>query len=143
VRARARAVLDAGSVPPLDTSTVRPEGAILRTFGGLASGPEPLHRLHAFMARFLRGAAGQRLTPLECLDLVCNIGEVVVGGGVRRYTPRTCCACWPLSLCGTAAQICVVTVSAFKMLQECVLLCCMLCRLTPQSDAFSSCAGQR
>jgi hypothetical protein len=91
--------LYAGRVPPLDTSAVRPEGSILKTFGGLASGPEPLHRLHAFMARLFRGAAGRRLTPTECHDLVCNIGEVVVGGGVRRYAPRTCCACWPLSLC--------------------------------------------
>eukprot|EP00892_Ulva_mutabilis_P001880 jgi/Ulvmu1/11693/UM008_0103.1 len=73
-----------GTVRELDTRDVRPEGAILRTFGGLASGPRPLHELHAFMLDLFRGAAGRRLTPLECHDLVCKIGEIVVVGGVRR-----------------------------------------------------------
>lgn len=76
--------LYAGRVPPLDTRDVRPEGSVLKTFGGLASGPEPLHRLRDFMATLFRGAAGRKLTPVECHDLICNIGEVVVVGGVRR-----------------------------------------------------------
>jgi hypothetical protein len=79
--------LYSGVLRPLDTSAVRPEGSILKTFGGLASGPRPLHELHEFAAATFRGAAGRRLTPLECHDLVCKIGESVVVGGVRR------CAC--------------------------------------------------
>lgn len=78
------AALYRGDVPQLDTRDVRPEGSILRTFGGLASGPAPLHELHAFMVDVFRGAAGRRLSPLECHDLVCKIGEIVVVGGVRR-----------------------------------------------------------
>ena len=83
--------LYAGKMPPLDTSKVRPEGSILKTFGGLASGPEPLHRLRAFMVDLFRNAAGRQLTPLECHDLVCNIGEVVVVGGVRRRASAAAC----------------------------------------------------
>lgn len=76
--------LYAGTLRPFDTSDVRPEGAILQTFGGLASGPAPLHELHAFAEKVFREARGRRLTPLECHDLVCKIGESVVVGGVRR-----------------------------------------------------------
>lgn len=76
--------LYAGKVCAFDTRDVRPEGAVLKTFGGLASGPEPLHRLQAFLVDMFKGAAGRKLTPLECHDMVCNIGEVVVVGGVRR-----------------------------------------------------------
>jgi ribonucleoside-triphosphate reductase (thioredoxin) len=73
-----------GQLHPFDTSEVRPEGAILHTFGGLASGPKPLHDLHAFAEKIFKEAAGRRLTPLECHDLVCKIGASVVVGGVRR-----------------------------------------------------------
>ena len=76
--------LYAGKLHPFDTADVRPKGAILQTFGGLASGPGPLHDLHAFAEKVFREAAGRRLTPLECHDLVCKIGESVVVGGVRR-----------------------------------------------------------
>lgn len=79
--------LYSGTLRPFDTSDVRPEGSILKTFGGLASGPKPLHDLHAFAATVFREAAGRRLTPLECHDLVCKIGESVVVGGVRRCAP--------------------------------------------------------
>lgn len=78
------AALYRGEVPQLDTRDVRPEGSILRTFGGLASGPQPLHELHEFMVELFQRGAGRRLTPLECHDLVCKIGEIVVVGGVRR-----------------------------------------------------------
>jgi ribonucleoside-triphosphate reductase len=73
-----------GRVTKFDFSQVRPAGARLRTFGGRASGPEPLRDLFAFTTRIVRGAAGRRLTALELHDIVCKIGEVVVVGGVRR-----------------------------------------------------------
>lgn len=76
--------LYSGTLRPFDTSDVRPEGSILKTFGGLASGPKPLHDLHEFAEKVFREAAGRKLTPLECHDLVCKIGESVVVGGVRR-----------------------------------------------------------
>jgi ribonucleoside-triphosphate reductase (thioredoxin) len=78
------ALLYQGSVPTWDTSKVRPAGSILKTFGGRASGPEPLLELFRFVADVFRNAAGRRLTSLECHDIVCKIAEVVVVGGVRR-----------------------------------------------------------
>lgn len=77
-------LLIAGQVPKWDVSGVRPAGARLRTFGGRASGPEPLVRLFEFTVRLFRQAAGRRLTPIECHDLMCMIADVVVVGGVRR-----------------------------------------------------------
>lgn len=77
-------LLYAGQVPSWDTSKVRKAGAKLRTFGGRASGPEPLVNLFEFCVHTFRLAAGRRLTSLECHDLLCKIGEVVVVGGVRR-----------------------------------------------------------
>jgi ribonucleoside-triphosphate reductase len=77
-------LLIAGQVPKWDVSGVRPAGARLRTFGGRASGPEPLVRLFEFTVRLFRNAAGRRLTPLECHDLMCMVADVVVVGGVRR-----------------------------------------------------------
>lgn len=77
-------LLIAGQVPLWDVSRVRPAGSRLRTFGGRASGPEPLVRLFEFTVRLFRGAAGRRLTPLECHDLLCMVADVVVVGGVRR-----------------------------------------------------------
>ena len=63
---------------------VRPAGARLKTFGGRASGPAPLEDLFNFCIEKFKGAVGRRLTPLECHDIMCKIGEVVVVGGVRR-----------------------------------------------------------
>jgi ribonucleoside-triphosphate reductase len=77
-------LLIAGQVPKWDTSRVRPAGARLVTFGGRASGPEPLERLFRFSVDTFRKASGRRLTPLECHDLMCMIADVVVVGGVRR-----------------------------------------------------------
>jgi ribonucleoside-triphosphate reductase len=77
-------LLIAGQVPKWDVSRVRPAGARLKTFGGRASGPEPLVRLFEFTVRLFRGAAGRRLTALECHDLMCMVADVVVVGGVRR-----------------------------------------------------------
>lgn len=77
-------LLIAGQIPKWDMSKVRPEGARLKTFGGRASGPEPLVRLFRFTVDMFVKAAGRRLTSLECHDLMCKIAEIVVVGGVRR-----------------------------------------------------------
>lgn len=78
------ALLYSGEVPKWDTSKVRPAGARLKVFGGRASGPKPLISLFEFVTNKFRGAAGRKLTSLECHDIMCKIGEVVVVGGVRR-----------------------------------------------------------
>jgi len=78
------ALLWQGQIPEWDMSLVRPAGARLKTFGGRASGPEPLDRLFKFSVALLKGASGRKLTPLEAHDLMCKIAEVVVVGGVRR-----------------------------------------------------------
>lgn len=76
--------LYAGDIPKTDFSKIRPKGAPLKTFGGRASGPEPLERLFANTIRMFRNAAGRRFTSLEVHDLMCYIGEIVTVGGVRR-----------------------------------------------------------
>jgi ribonucleoside-diphosphate reductase alpha chain len=78
------ALLYAGQVPSWDMSAVRPAGSRLKTFGGRASGPEPLEDLFKFTINIFKNAAGRRLYAVECHDLVCKIAEVVVVGGVRR-----------------------------------------------------------
>lgn len=78
------ALVWAGKIPKVDVSKVRPAGARLKTFGGRASGPDPLVRLFSFTTDVLRKAAGRKVTPLEAHDIVCKIAEVVVVGGVRR-----------------------------------------------------------
>jgi ribonucleoside-diphosphate reductase alpha chain len=78
------ALLWQGQVPSWDMSQVRPAGARLKTFGGRASGPDPLDRLFKFSVALIKSAAGRKLTPLEAHDIMCKIAEVVVVGGVRR-----------------------------------------------------------
>ena len=73
-----------GQIPTWDMSKVRPAGAPLKTFGGRASGPEPLEDVFKFCVTIWKNAAGRRLTSLECHDIVCKIAECVVVGGVRR-----------------------------------------------------------
>lgn len=73
-----------GDIPSVDYTKIRPAGARLKTFGGRASGPEPLRRLFDFTVETFRRAAGRKLTSIECHDLMCMIGEIVVVGGVRR-----------------------------------------------------------
>jgi len=73
-----------GQVPSWDTSKVRPAGSPLKTFGGRASGPEPLEDLFKFSVNIFRNAAGRKLKSVEAHDLVCKIAEIVVVGGVRR-----------------------------------------------------------
>ncbi len=78
------AMLYAGQIPQWDVSEVRPAGARLKTFGGRASGPKPLEELFEFCIEKFTQAKNRRLYPLECHDIMCKIGEVVVVGGVRR-----------------------------------------------------------
>lgn len=73
-----------GRTPRVDVSNVRPAGARLKTFGGRASGPQPLIDLFDFTTAIFKKAAGRQLTPLESHDIMCKVGEVVVVGGVRR-----------------------------------------------------------
>jgi len=73
-----------GDIPTIDYSKVRAAGERLKTFGGRASGPEPLKRLFDFTTDTLVNARGRKLTSLEVHDIVCMIGEIVVVGGVRR-----------------------------------------------------------
>ena len=77
-------LLWAGEVPKWDVSKVRPAGAKLKTFGGRASGPAPLVDLFRFTVDKFQGATGRKLSSIECHDIMCKIGEVVVVGGVRR-----------------------------------------------------------
>ena len=73
-----------GSVPQWDVSKVRPAGAELKTFGGRASGAEPLVSLFEHTIEIFKAAAGRQLKPVEVHSIMCKIGEVVVVGGVRR-----------------------------------------------------------
>ena len=77
-------LLYAGQIPKWDVSEVRPAGARLKTFGGRASGPAPLEELFEFVIAKFKNAAGRKLFPIECHDIMCKIGEVIVMGGVRR-----------------------------------------------------------
>lgn len=73
-----------GRIPEWDVSEVRPAGSKLKTFGGRASGPQPLVDLFKFTIETFRAAEGRKLNSIECHDMCCKIGEVVVAGGVRR-----------------------------------------------------------
>jgi ribonucleoside-diphosphate reductase alpha chain len=73
-----------GFEPRWDVSKVRPAGARLKTFGGRASGPGPLIDLFNFTVATFKAAAGRKLTSIECHDIMCKVGEIVVCGGVRR-----------------------------------------------------------
>ena len=78
------ALLWSGEIPKWDVSKVRPAGARLKTFGGRASGPAPLVDLFNFTVDKFLNATGRKLTSIECHDIMCKIGEIVVVGGVRR-----------------------------------------------------------
>ena len=78
------ALLYSGEIPKWDVSKVRPAGARLKTFGGRASGPAPLIDLFNFAINTFTNAKGRKLSSIECHDIMCKIGEVVVVGGVRR-----------------------------------------------------------
>jgi ribonucleoside-diphosphate reductase alpha chain len=76
--------LYSGVVPTWNLDAIRPAGSRLKTFGGRASGPEPLNDLFNFVVAKFKGAMGRKLNSIECHDIMCKIGEVVVVGGVRR-----------------------------------------------------------
>ena len=78
------ALLYAGQIPTWDVSEVRASGERLKIMGGRASGPQPLVDLFTFTVEVFKKASGRRLFPIECHDLMCKIGEIVVVGGVRR-----------------------------------------------------------
>ena len=78
------AMLYAGKIPQWDISRVRGSGERLKTFGGRASGPEPLVDLFNFCIEVFQKAKGRKLTSVECHDIVCKIADIVVVGGVRR-----------------------------------------------------------
>ncbi len=77
-------LLFAGLIPKYDLSLIRPKGAVLKTFGGRASGPEPLKDLIEFTIKVFKGAQGRKLKSIEVYDIVCMIANCVVSGGVRR-----------------------------------------------------------
>ena len=77
-------LLAAGQIPKWNLSRVRPAGSPLKTFGGRASGPQPLEDLFRFCTNVFQDAKGRKLTSLECHDICCKIAEIVVVGGVRR-----------------------------------------------------------
>ena len=77
-------LLYGGHIPKWDTTKVRAAGEPLKTFGGRASGPEPLIDLFKFTVETIKSALGRKLKPVECHDIVCKIAEIVVVGGVRR-----------------------------------------------------------
>ena len=74
-------MLYSGVVPKWDMSEVRPAGERLKTFGGRASGPDPLNNLFLYTVETFKGAAGRQLTTLEVHDVVCKIADIVVVGG--------------------------------------------------------------
>jgi len=78
------ALLWSGQIPAIDVSKVRPAGARLKTMGGRSSGPQPLVNLFDFTIAKFKNATGRNLKPIECHDIMCKVGEVVVVGGVRR-----------------------------------------------------------
>jgi ribonucleoside-triphosphate reductase (thioredoxin) len=78
------ALLWSGQIPAIDVTKLRPAGARLKTMGGRSSGPQPLVNLFDFTIKVFKNAVGRNLKPIECHDLMCKIGEVVVVGGVRR-----------------------------------------------------------
>lgn len=76
--------LYAGQDPKLDYNKLRPSGARLKTMGGRSSGPGPLAQLHSFIRDTFYDARGRQLSSQECHDVMCEIGQIVVVGGVRR-----------------------------------------------------------
>ncbi|NCS82882.1 ribonucleoside-triphosphate reductase, partial [Candidatus Saccharibacteria bacterium] len=68
----------------INYTLLRPAGARLHTMGGRSSGPEPLQNLMQFTRRKMLSRQGRRLSTLDLHDIICQIGLIVVAGGVRR-----------------------------------------------------------
>lgn len=77
-------IFEFGHFPEYDLSHIRPKGERLKTFGGRASGPEPLKDLLEFIKRICLSARGRKLNSEEVADIICKTAEVVIVGGVRR-----------------------------------------------------------
>lgn len=72
-------------MPDFDYSDIRPRGARLITSGGKAPGAEPLKLCIAHVQAILdRKKDGEKLTPLECHDIMCHLANAVLAGGIRR-----------------------------------------------------------
>ncbi len=67
-----------------DYSQIRPAGSVLKVKGGRASGPEPLRKMLDFARKIILNAQGRKLTPLEAHDIMCEVGNAAVSGGMRR-----------------------------------------------------------
>ena len=80
-----KAYLTEGSLPKFDFRAIREKGARLVTAGGKAPGPEPLKECLFQVQKILdRKQDGEKLTPLECHDIMCHIANSVLAGGIRR-----------------------------------------------------------
>jgi ribonucleoside-diphosphate reductase alpha chain len=87
-------LLYAGQIPTWDMSLVRPAGARLKTFGGRASGPEPLNDLFRFAVNMFTKAAGRRLSSIECHDLVCKTAhrlQLLLVPSYKQDRDTLCC----------------------------------------------------
>lgn len=66
------------------TQLIRSQGATIKGFGGIASGPEILVEGIDHICGVLDKCRGNRLQPIDCLDIMCIIGMIVVAGNIRR-----------------------------------------------------------
>lgn len=73
-----------GSDLLFDYSLIRPAGSPLRTKGGRASGPEPLHTMLSNIRDIIRRCAGRQLRPIDAHDMMCHVGSAAIAGGMRR-----------------------------------------------------------
>ena len=67
-----------------DFSNVRPAGSRLKVAGGRASGPQPLIDVMNFTKTKILARQAKRLSNVDIHDIICQIGLIVVAGGVRR-----------------------------------------------------------
>ena len=73
------------SCPKFDFRDIRPKGAHLITVGGKAPGPEPLKIALVHVKAVLdRKNDGEKLTSVECHDIICHLADAVLSGGIRR-----------------------------------------------------------
>jgi len=70
--------------PEFDYSKIRPEGAPIKTFGGVSSGPDPLKRIHTTITDLLDKVIGKPISITNITDIMNWIGVCVVAGNVRR-----------------------------------------------------------
>lgn len=85
VKVLMKAYLRGGAAPIFDFRDIRPKGAELITVGGKAPGPEPLKIALTHVQAILdRKQDGQKLTSLECHDIICHLADAVLSGGIRR-----------------------------------------------------------